>query len=143
MKPQTYSKKSLHYRLAHVYAKCYEWDLQYMNICEYTRKVLFGFFLAILLSFVVGGVLGGFTDFLIWFYVALTTGQYVELHSVGIFGVSIVVGSLVLVGSAMLKDKYHSYKRHKVIHEQPKPPSFIAEAYRSFKDKVCFKVNFE
>lgn len=117
------------------------------DLCQYIRWVLLSIFLfatvAVLSFSVVSGVVFDILSLfgrVHWHHNA--PGSYFELCA----GVTNIVGSVIIalmtiIYAAGIVDKISRRSRNKVY--VLKEPGFVKIAYRSFKDKVCFKVNFE
>lgn len=155
MKEYTFSNKSWHFKLANVGVQRV-WDFEQIDICSYIRKVLAG---AIVFSVMVAGfsfivwVFGfGYITLGIWLFDCFSTGVVTAPNPIaGLVGLGtllvlfayIVIGIKSLLNKAI--DKFVDYTlkdwQPQVVKE--KEPSFITLAYRKFKDKTCFRVNFK
>ena len=131
-------RESIHYRLAKLGNsgnKIYSGD---MSICEYTRKVIFG---GILLSFFFAIGLG----FGVWIVMALYEIMG-TIMGFAVFGPAAATfsGCLLLLSiiasHSYLKNRWKEKSRDLLKKENK---SFISSAYKSYKDKVCFTVDFE
>ena len=155
MKEYTFSSKSWHYKLANVGIQRV-WDFEEIDMCSYIRKVLAG---AIVFSVMVAGFsfiawfFGfGYITLGIWLFDCLSTGVVTAPNPIaGLVGLStllvlflfIVFGIKSLLNKAI--DKFVDYT---IEHQHPqlvkeKEPSFIALAYRKFKEKTCYRINFK
>lgn len=115
------------------------------NICEYTRGILRGIFLA--LCFVLGGVLTGLFVLYPYFVMVMTliTGYY-EPQLAGhvdstFFILSLVIQALVagVLILAVIHDALIPYRERRM-SKPAKPPSFLTLWYRSVKEKTCFLI---
>lgn len=137
MKSIKLNRKSWHFALASY--GTYPYDVEYYahDICSYTHKVLNGFMKA--LFFIALGVFLGYcmlVEPFIWFSYNFAF-WYANQNLPLIVGI-VFWALLVLIGVFGMHFHYKE-KRNK-----PKPPpSFLSLWYRSFKEKICFKVDFE
>ena len=136
MKTLNFSSTSWHYRIATFGDKhrCYEVE----DICSYTRKFMGGFFLLILATVSCGLVSYAISDFFTWL-IACITNQTLIIPEIPaqfvICSIATTAGFLAIVCTALTARDYLS------IIKKNKKDSFIGNAYRSFKDKYCMKVN--
>jgi hypothetical protein len=123
------------------------------DICHYTKCVLFG----LLKTVLAAGVLLAFAAILLLVIASVITGLYyfifssltiseVMNHS-GFIGFSGVWASVFLLGLVILSLVYGLAWAQRAISAKlhpttPKPPGFIRSAFRSWKDKTCFKIKF-
>lgn len=131
-------KNTWHYKLAKMGNQGNAIWSEEVSICEYTRKVMFGGILFLFMIALVGVL---FT----WFGWAL-------FEIVGaIFGFStlgppaaVLLGCVTFIAGLMalswIKDKWESKRRYLLKKENH---SFLADAYKSYKEKICFAVKFE
>lgn len=116
------------------------------DICTYTRAFMIG---GVLLAFCTLAAFGFATWIILGLYgiFAYFFGSLAELpvESVTIIG---IIASLSLLVSFMattqkIKD-YQREKRHQASMSglPPSTPGFLTLAYRKFKNKTCFKINF-
>jgi len=145
MKTLVFNKESWHYKLARGYGhSC-------TDICTYGRQVLKGILEAVFLFFfgsaaiaacvgVVGMLLFLVASFLSYVAAGLVAGVWPDPNDAIIMGGTTVIvimgGATVLVVGRLMKmcDKSKPFI--------PKD-SFIAEAYKSWKDKYCVPVEFK
>lgn len=129
---------SWHHRLAYKYTNFFP----ARNLCEYTTHVFLGLFLASLLTALVGLTLGSVVAgilFLVtygWQFL-LVDPELAEGAGVCIIIVSIMVALWIGVG-----DLCH-YIEFSGKPKQYKEPGFIKQAFTSFKDKMCIRVQVE
>jgi uncharacterized membrane protein len=131
-------KNSWHYKLAKIGNQDMNiWSGQ-MSICEYTRRVMVGVIIVSCVTALMLITVG-------WIGTALyeIIGAIVGFSSIGpaasVLIVTIVILSLMVIGS-YAKNKWEDKSRRMLRKEEN---SFVANAYRSYKDKVCFAVEFE
>lgn len=132
----TLKKKSLHYFFAKVGNDGR--DIYSTSICDYTIKVIVGSFIflmffAILSSFLVWAGMSCYDIFMTLFY-AQTLAEYSIIFL-------LVVGfvlSLILI--VIVKDAVET-KKDSLINSNN--TSFLAKAYRSYKEKVCFGIEIK
>lgn len=133
MEPLHLKEKSWHYKIATMFGL--RFVETYTDICRYTRAVIFGFLFSLMmllsiLVLLIGYVITGYFLFHGTFFpsqdspiVASFVGTYASLFAVANLGIVFAV-----------ERRLHSIK------STPSKPSFIKLAYRSFKDKVCCKI---
>lgn len=141
MKTQYFDKRSLHCRLATKYGDLSVWDLDDgMNICDYLRYVIKGTLLAVAFALISGLMLGAIADAVLWTIMSIMVGERLVINPVGSIGLIIIVVPMV-VGIIIALIHFEVFKIK--VKEKFTPPSFLYSAYESFKDKVCFKVEFK
>lgn len=149
-------KNSWHYRLATVYGKWSPYrDGDAYDICSYGRKVAFGALIALVFA-IIGAVAVNCVVDAVMFFSMFNYYDESIIHVWGIFG---TVGTALAVlsatcrlavyllrksinwigdwfrGQAFADTIYRAFAKCK--------PSFLGSWYRSYKDKVCFRVTFE
>ena len=133
MKSYELNRNSWHYRLANFQVQRVG---DSSNICEYTRAVFSGAvlgllmlgFVALLTSVIGYGIYGiGASIF--------TLSNMLNPASMLVIG--IVLGIVFIYIFAMIKDRLDD------MPVRPESNSFPALAYRKFKDRTCFKINFK
>lgn len=144
MMTHTIKRDSWHFKLQNFGAADHYYGNKETDICTYTRRVIRGasLFLLVCSLALFGGYCVG--DFMYWLYTCLMYG-HIEM-TLGAFMTVTVLGMTAcgLVAAAMLytHNKYEEYKYAKMEsrgHVEPEP-SFMQLAYRKFKDKTCFKL---
>jgi hypothetical protein len=131
-------RNSIHYRLAKIGNQDMRIYSGEMSICEYTRRVIVG-------GIIVGCCVALLTVFAGWIVTALyeIIGAIVGFSAIGpaasVFIVAIVILGLMVIGS-YAKIKWEDKSRRMLRKEEN---SFVANAYKSYKEKVCFDVEFE
>lgn len=145
MKTLKFSSKSWHYELAHTFTKYPETG----NFCAYVRAVIMGFMYCITFIVIVSAALYVFViDPLAWLVYYINYG-ILELETGNVMLVTEIFAFLFAVYDVFYKDRLvdwldeKRYERLKKKYSTTKKDSFIKSAYRSFKDKVCFRVEFE
>ena len=135
MKSYELNSNSWHYKLANFGRR--RVSASGSDICEYTRAVFFGLLTAVcclvfgsLVALLVGHGLYGIAMSL------FTWSNMLNPASLMILGGTGALGALFLIGGI----KYYLDTRPAA---PAKPPSFPTLAYRKFKDKTCFKINFK
>jgi hypothetical protein len=155
MKKVTFSKNTLHWRLACVYgtAKLKNYDRETDewieegfydgDICSYIRACLIGLGSACLVTLGIGAVAWTLLDILLWCVASLRVGYWCQV-GMGGFMMLTVLGTLAIVGAVtgviieakrlfkMLSNKSQDFKESE--------PSFVSEVYRKFKTKTCWKI---
>lgn len=129
-------RESLHYKLAKIGNSNNDlWDV---SICEYIRKVFWGgvlaLFITVLLCFLVGWVCVGLYE-IVGAIFGFSTLAPAAMTLMGVSG-----GIVVIATYHYVKEKWE-YKSRDLLKKDNK--SFVSSAYKSYKEKICFKVNFE
>ena len=145
MKTLNFNKKSIHYRLANITGE-FDVDEEH-DICSYSRHVMAGFAASMLVL-----ALGIFAWYLL---VSTVLGIIFSLiygtmlfDLAGAVGLGLITGCLVLLLMAFGKSRFMDYKRAKAKMNRElgiplKPDSFLANAYKGWKEKYCVRVTFE
>lgn len=136
------SKNSWHYKLATKFGDYY-WYSSTSNICAYVREVIKGFF--ILLG--VGGLA------LMGVVAIVTTLYWLIMHGfhflnappfvIASAGLTSIVSLGTGLGLGISKIIEYQDMKRQANRANPPQPSFLKLAYRSFKDKMCFKISFK
>ncbi len=139
------SSKSWHYRLATTYGFETQFDISNNNvdICSYSRSVVFGTISALLLT--AAGVMIGapVSQVLLWLGVCVVNNSFVDplnARMIAVGMVEILGVSLYVVLSSLYKVIKKVSKKFPRKEKQETSPSFVVQAYHSFKDKYCVKV---
>jgi hypothetical protein len=144
MMTHTIKRDSWHFKLQNFGAADQYYGTKETDICTYTRRVIRGasLFLLVCSLALFGGYCVG--DFIYWLYTGLMY-EFTKM-ALGAFMTVIILGMVAcgLVAAALLHThkKYEDYKYAKMKSDdyvEPKP-SFMQLAYRKFKDKTCFKL---
>lgn len=145
MKEFNLKYKSWHLWLAN-FGKCRIHPEYGTDICTYTRAFFVGAFWFAVCSF-CAALFFGWIGHSLYAIVAYVLGYLQELpESTVIFmGVAGVLSLSMIV--VLFYDRYQNYKYEKRARDRaqgktPPPPGFITLTYRKFKDKTCFKINF-
>ncbi len=145
MKTLKFSRKSWHYELAHTFTKYPETG----NFCAYVRAVIWGFFCCLGIIVIVSAALYVFViDPLAWLVYYINYG-ILEPETGNVILVTEIFAFLLAVFEIYYKERLvdwweeKRYERLKKKYSTTKKDSFIKSAYQSFKDKVCFRVEFE
>lgn len=115
------------------------------DFCAYIRNVVYGLLLTLAIAFItvfLGSLmLAGIANIVLFVYHFIAGTHYApgDFMSFGTGFLGIVVGLFVFVYLYSLLDKFRNARAEA---NADKPDSFLKAAYKSFKDKVCFKVNF-
>lgn len=107
------------------------------DICEYTRAFIKGGLLFLMFS-VFCIFMVSWTSASLWNIVmAIFTDDALEYYSKFFLMITGILG--LMIGLALFKDWWDN----RPVKEKPeKPPTFAAVAYRKFKSKTCFRINF-
>lgn len=132
----TLNSKSWHFWLANFCAENNIWDTDTIDICKYTRRVVRGIFLLAVFGIIVA-VFGFTTLYSIGNVFSVIFLDGYEMQPITWF--MMILYSIV--GYCVFRDYQDTQKR-----KQPKiakDPGFLTLAYRKFKEKTCFMVNFK
>lgn len=136
MRPITFSKNSWHYRLANFFTSG---DVlrHTTDLCSYVKLVGVSMFLALLITLLVAFVTACTADALAWIAAMITAGSLFQGDPPAL----VAIAGWIIVGAMVLWIKWCEYRFD---HPKPEPstPSFVAVAYSSIKDKLCFRVEF-
>ena len=116
------------------------------DICTYTRAFLVGAFL-LAVACIASAFFTGWVGYSLYGIVAYVFGYIQEFPFSSVIFIAIIASILVITGLMACTEKYqeHKYNKRKARREAglpPPEPSFVSLAYRKFKDKTCFKINF-
>ena len=131
-------RNSWHYKLAKMGNQDQRIWSGDMSICEYTRKVIFG---GILFAFIMS-----FLGIAVWF---LGSALYEIVGAIFGFAVlgpagAVFISLFFIFGSLALYIKAKDVLTDRVRNiEREEPNSYFGKAYKSYKEKVCFAVEFE
>lgn len=153
MKPLQFNKNSWHYKLVSTVKDEYSIS---DNFCEYFWDVIGSLVLWLSITFIsITGLYMGICSPLIYLAVALQYGWF-ELPKDTTFGLAmdsvfLLLGLLFYVCDIWIPRKIEEKRKRdydKMLAEQqedyvPKQPGFIITAWRTFKDKTCFKIEFK
>lgn len=119
------------------------------DICTYTRAFMIGAalltFCIIALSLFATLIVSGLYGIFAYFF-----GSLAEMPPESVMLIGVVIGLSLLASLITITTKISDYrreKRHKAYKDStlglpPPTPGFLTLAYRKFKDKTCFKINF-
>lgn len=131
------NKNSWHYRLASKYIFD---DTSYWgddNICDYTKSVIRGAFIAVVLTFVGSFLLAApLGDFFAWVTFTMLYGYHGYPTNTGIL-ILVYLSVIVILGIAFCV----SYLTEKFITKNH-DDSFIQVAYESWRKKFCHKIDW-
>lgn len=140
--------KSWHYHVVSSYARVSQWELESgkYDFCKYLRKVVSGLFLALLFGLLITVLLAPLTITFSWVAASLVTFTWVkpDINDMGFwFGVTEIV-IICLIGLLALGFFTNEYLKEKdiTLFRKVSPPGFISQAYDSFKNKYCLKVEY-
>ena len=140
MKTITIDKNSWHYRLLD------KLDFYVApDICSYTRKVLGALFLVGLMACFSLYILGALTNIAIWLVVCLQHSVWFQPEpwalgtTIAVLGFVFIIG--IVLGAVWIAET--NTKRKIRRRNNNEPDGFVTEAYKSFKDKVCYRVDFK
>lgn len=142
----TLNKKSWHFWLATKAGPMSYYQGKQVDICSYIRNVLTGLGSLMLLIISIGGLIGfylvGAYEFIVWALENGMSGSPPDISFLFLF-VNIVAAAIAF-GLALLYacGKVYDYKQMKAA-EPEQQPSFISLAYRKWKEKNCFWVEFK
>ena len=120
------------------------------NICEYTRAIMFGTFWFLMAVF-FSGLFGVWIGYSIYDTVTCLIYGGMPVPSTFIF-LGTVMSLLAMTGVYVAVEKYKEHKEAKIEQSiidgtwkdpHKRNPSFLTLAYRKFKDKTCFRIEFE
>lgn len=148
MKAITLNKKSWHYRLATTYGpfnKYDRWgdfDYSRMNICDYVRSVFIGLLFVVLITLILGAFAAIVADFGAWVIAMISIEQLILPEAGAILVSGIICGILmfaairgIVIGTKKLINRFAVPDYN--------DDSFIGSAYESFKNKICFTIEFK
>jgi hypothetical protein len=131
MRELEYQKRGVIWRLASTYGPLHSFETE-TDICTYWRAVLKGSFLVALLTMWAMMVSAGVADFGAWLVAMVSFRMYI-IPEVGAFVIGAILGVSSIAG--MIVGTF--YLKKSGVHA----PQFMTEAYTSWKDKTCVKVN--
>jgi len=142
MSDRSFSKDSWHYRLATVY----QFDVfstPKEDICGYVRQVIYGMFTASMISIVSAFFIWCLIQPWLYFFV---DGWYKPSgnNSMALaIGMTLYIMAFVIACILLYVGKIKVYlKEHTNWYNKEQKPSFIKQAYSSWKDKTCYKITF-
>lgn len=158
MKTLEFSKKSWHYLIATKLGPLHEHH-EVTDFCRYVRAVIFGSLWGLCILIVGAVVLYALGDFLGWLVVSAINWQFVQpslavqIILMLLACVGIIAGAAVLVFGLYFGVKISREHLHERAYQKrygdgskeyvPPPPGFIESAWKTFKDKTCFRVELK
>lgn len=138
MKTLKLNKNSWHYKMVHRHDRFFdEYDL---DICSYMRKVIYGVFMYILATLIVtfaataGSILIIETILSIAFGIYYGMDLFSEIGAAGILLLFVgVIAYMVFSTIKMLTNRVDTAIKH---------DGFVKNAYKSYKEKFCARVEF-
>jgi hypothetical protein len=134
MRELTFKRDGLLTRLAVVYGPMKEWDTE-TNICTFWWSVFAGFWWALMITGISGLVIGGILgDTLGWIFAMIHMGYMItpDNGAVVFLFILFVISMLALVILIRWLFSVHG--------PTDENPSFLKEAYKSWKEKTCVRV---
>lgn len=145
MKTLKFNKGSLHFKLANMGSTYSPPD----NICDYTWAVVRGIFWSAVIALIGSALLFFTAEMVVGLYFAYLTGSMDILTEAARIGVCIwiVIVGLGLIGTVAYlyttrADRIREELRAQGIFEKPKSDNFVANSYRSAKEKYCVQLEF-
>ena len=153
MQAHTLSSNSWHFWLANWGSIRVRQDEQ-VDICSYIRKVIAGTFnmigVGIVSSILIGGFLLCMGSMAYWVYSCISQLTWITPQPQDLLGMAVVIA----VGIAFAKERFEQYmderalrksieKMDDVMFHKEREPGFMSLAYRKFKSKTCFKLQFK
>lgn len=142
----TFNKTSLHYRFANTYGTLDQhvhWKSEpiTVDICTYIKCVFAGvgaWGLAMVVAMFFGAVVG---EMLAWWAAMIAVGEVFDPKPVAMIGTMVLFG-LWIFATAWWIVRRHEDKENRS-GETETPPSFIGQAWRAFKDKMCVNIELK
>jgi hypothetical protein len=155
MKTFKVHEKSWHARLLTTYRHTGQLST-YPDICSYTRGVIWTIILVtwwVTIASILFGI--SFGDLFTWLFWMAINGAYVDPHDGAVIAVCLTIFLASLWAYIYLREKWDTHLERKraerlermrnapeTVEEEmkPKEPWFIVQAYRSWKEKYCMKI---
>lgn len=145
MKSLNFNRESWHYKVATELGGLPKW-FETTNICEYTRAVLKGAIMMMIVAAAAFGLLYWVAITIAWWIAVLYTGVFIDASGPIVLS-GIVIIFTVVSAVTILINRFQGWlyarqcKKHRECdYAPPKPDSFIKKAYRSWKDKTCVRI---
>ena len=138
----TFNKDSWHYAIA-TFANQNLRDWEIMNICSYTQSFLGGLW-RIVLAIGTGGLMSS-AIVSAWMWVGFEM-MYEFGSPVTIFvALGVLIHALVLIalGFALGNAAIDAFIHYRARNTVGKEPCFISKALEAWRDRVCFKINWQ
>jgi hypothetical protein len=154
MKNITIKKNSWHYWVASNPGGWSSW--RETDFCDYVRRVILGLFLLSLCLFAILLYLWSGYDWVVWVHGVLSHAAHEHMPKfarlfVTVSVIAILIGFCFVAAFGVEHLRSYlierAYQRRQLKSQQPsfaaipKEPSFLQHAYRSMKDKMCFRMN--
>ena len=123
--------KSWHYRLATAYGSLSTYA-ETTDICDYTRQVLKGVFIAVFMTAIISVAALCVIDMLMGIGFSIAYGVML-MNPPGLIALILIIALGIIFSIAFAADKMNETVRNT-------QPGFVRTAYRSWKDKFCVKV---
>lgn len=141
MKEFKLSAKSWHFWLSNFGTDNRLYAYEITDICTYIRRIIRGILM------LIGAVLGtcllvtwsglSFYDIYVWIADGFA-------DKIGFAGFLFLILSAVGGATALVAKGVDAYREYRWKHpKKEKPSTFVALAYRKFKNKTCFKISFK
>lgn len=148
MKPLKFSKNSWHYKVATKFGGLEAWgDLDF---CEYVRSVLLGIFLLSMIAIICFAGLFALADWMAWVSAMIITGSMITPSEPATIITACWVIAFIIIGCVYGSRIYDNRKEARRLEAFkawqaggeyiPTQPGFITMAYRTLKEKTCFRV---
>lgn len=135
MKPLNFSANSWHYRLARFGDEFRQRDLS--NICSYTRAVINGAFLCLLIVASGSVVTAVAAEGLTWVLVTILNQVWIEPDTFAVIFVFLMAIVLAVCITALIG---YLWRCTSAAGRERLTDTFVANSYRSFKSRFCVPV---
>ena len=146
MKSYTVSSNSWHYRLATFWVSSFA-DKRNITLCTYLWRMLWGsfilvFMLVLVLSFVIE-IAGSLFYELRWLLQILIQHKHIPFPQQGIVAIGLTLGFFIYGASELFFYLNSQTDTEEPVQESLKNPSFLRQAYDSWKNKHCVRIHVE
>ena len=142
MKTLKFKDSGVLWRLATTYGPSADWALRGgTDICTYTRSVLIGIFMVLVV--IAGGSLAGaivIDTLMFWAFRLMTVGP-MEMGILAFLGTCLFMFATVWVVATLIFDTVRGGVR-RIRNMAPAEPGPVRQMYRAWKDKYCARVIF-
>ena len=139
MNIHTFSKNSIHYRLANFPEKNI-WDSDQVDICTYTKLVLRGaasfLGLTLLILTILTTFMFGLWDTMAWGWQCYELGHFIEPGKAATVFMAIVSAVLIIIIYAACRMYMEELSTNYT-------PTFVTAVKQKIKSKTCFLINFK